>query len=82
MPVERVVTSNQRILKLMMATPSGQRVYEGAIVSSGSNGLMNDVLPALVDGLMVRFPGDSAKTWAVQVPLASISTKTAVQQLP
>lgn len=68
-PVERTITANQRVLKLMMATPQGQRLYEGAILSSGSSSVMNDVLPALVDGLMLRFPGESAKSWPVQVPL-------------
>jgi hypothetical protein len=69
MPVERTITANQRVLKLMMATPQGQRLYEGSMVSNGSTAIMNDVLPALVDGLMQRFPGESAKSWAVQVPL-------------
>ncbi len=68
-PVERTIAANQRLLKVMMASAQGQRVYEGAIVSTGSTTNMNDVLPALVDGLMQHFPGDSAKTWAVQVPL-------------
>jgi Domain of unknown function (DUF4136) len=68
-PVERTITANQRVLKLMMATPQGQRLYEGAIISNGSSAVINDVLPALVDGLMVRFPGESAKSWPVQVPL-------------
>jgi Domain of unknown function (DUF4136) len=68
-PVERTISANQRVLKLMMATPQGQRVYEGAIVSTGTSAVMNDVLPALVDGLMARFPGDSARSWPVQVPL-------------
>lgn len=70
-PVERTITANQRVLKLMIATPQGQRLYEGAIISNGSTAIMNDVLPALVDGLMTRFPGDTAKSWAVQVPLTS-----------
>ena len=68
-PVERTITANQRVLKLLMATPQGQRIYEGSIISTGSTAVMNDVLPALVDGLMQRFPGDTAKSWAVQVPL-------------
>jgi hypothetical protein len=74
-PVERTITANQRVLKLMMATPQGQRLYEGSMVSNGSTAIMNDVLPALVDGLMQRFPGESAKSWAVQVPLLTTIAK-------
>jgi Domain of unknown function (DUF4136) len=74
-PVERTISANQRVLKLMMTTANGQRVYEGAIVSNGSIAVMNDVLPALVDGLMQHFPGDNAKTWAVQVPLTAAPTR-------
>ncbi len=74
-PVERTITANQRVLKLMMATPQGQRLYEGAIISNGSSAVMNDVLPALVNGLMVRFPGENAKSWPVQVPLMSVPVK-------
>ena len=74
-PVERTITANQRVLKLMMASPQGQRLYEGSIVSSGSTAVINDVLPALVDGLMLRFPGETAKSWSVQVPLLAAPTK-------
>jgi hypothetical protein len=76
-PVERTISANQRVLKLMIASKQGQRLYEGSIISTGSTAVMNDVLPALVDGLMLRFPGETAKSWPVEVPMAPIPSAMA-----
>lgn len=44
-------------------------LYEGTVRSTGSSGVLSEVLPALVEALFKDFPGTSGRTTVVDVPL-------------
>lgn len=59
------------LLTLAKYTPElpAQPVYEGTLVSVGSNGQISKVMPVLIQSLFQNFPGNSGKTSQVELPL-------------
>lgn len=44
------------------------KIYEGRVLSSGSSGQLNLVMPYLIESLFQEFPGNSGKTKTVTLP--------------
>lgn len=66
---DRAVRVTMFSLPIYRESQKMEAVYEGEIRSSGSTGDLPTVMPALLEGLFLEFPGKSGTTNAVSVPI-------------
>lgn len=75
-PVESTVYGRALKITILDAPASfaqkkGVPVYEATATSAGSNGTLNVVMPAIVDGIFKDWPGPSGATRTVTTPINS-----------
>jgi hypothetical protein len=54
-------------LNIVEAEDSTQRLFEGRVVSDGSEGALNVVMPYLITAMFTDFPGESGTTKVVEI---------------
>jgi hypothetical protein len=59
-------TVYDRYLDMNVRDRSGQSVFEGRAISTGTSAEIAEVLPAMIDSLFTGFPGESGKTKRVE----------------
>lgn len=60
---------NLDIVEIASGSAQPRKVYEGRLRSEGSCGTLPNVMPALLAGLLARFPGESGKGRSETTPL-------------
>jgi hypothetical protein len=63
------VTMHDRYLNMKISDQKGQSVFEGRVVSTGTNAEIAAVLPQMIDSLFTKFPGESGKTKRIEKAL-------------